>query len=339
MTILALLSLTAATAQSQMRLGSTHRIAIATGWQFREVGKDGWRPATVPGCVHTDLLNNKLIDDPFYRDNEQKLQWIGKTDWEYQTTFSVTPEILARDNIDLVFEGLDTYANVFLNDQSLLNTDNMFRTWRADCKRLLRPGANSLRIRFRSPINEVLPLMAKLNYQLPAGNDQGEKTSPHTRKAPYQFGWDWGPRFVTSGIWRPVFLEAWDKARVDDLQILPRKITADSAFLTAMVEVESSVSGNATLVLNSPTDNTVAMRQEVTLAKGSNRFALDFKIIHPALWWPNGLGAHPLYTFKARILINGKPVDEKTSRTGLRSLELRQEPDESGKSFTFVIND
>jgi beta-mannosidase len=308
MTILALLSLTAATAQSQTRLGSTHRITIATGWQFREVGKEDWRPATVPGCVHTDLLNNKLIDDPFYRDNEQKQQWIGKTDWEYQTTFSVTPGILARDNIDLVFEGLDTYANVFLNDASLLNADNMFRTWRTDCKRLLRPGANTLRIRFRSPINEVLPLMAKLNYQLPAGNDQGEKTSPHTRKAPYQFGWDWGPRFVTSGIWRPVSLEAWDKARVEDLHILPKQVTAAAASLTAEVEVVANSNASATIILDNLTDKNVAAKREVNLAPGSNRVALDFVVARPALWWPNGLGAHPLYTFKARLLINGVPV-------------------------------
>ena len=106
------------------------------------------------------MLRNKLIPDPFYRDNEKSLQWIGLTDWEYQTTFNVTPEILERDNIDLVFEGLDTYANVYLNNESLLNADNMFRTWRTDCKRLLRAGANTLRIRFRSPINEVLPLEA-----------------------------------------------------------------------------------------------------------------------------------------------------------------------------------
>src|SRR5436309_2672341 len=153
--ILFLLALTCYNSQSQTRVraqNSTYRIAIATGWQFREVGKDGWHPAIVPGSVHTDLLNNKLIDDPFYRDNERRLQWIGKTDWEYQTTFNVTPEILERDNIDLVFEGLDTYANVYLNNESLLNADNMFRTWRTDCKRLLRAGANTLRIRFRSPI-------------------------------------------------------------------------------------------------------------------------------------------------------------------------------------------
>ena len=176
MPILVLLTLTVVSSQSQTRLGKKNAmrsstIMLETGWQFHEVGKDVWYPAIVPGCVHTDLRHNKLIEDPFYRDNEQQLQWIGKTDWEYQTTFSITPDILRHTNIDLVFEGLDTYANVFLNGQPLLNTDNMFRTWRADCKRLLRPGANTLRIRFRSPINEVLPRMAKMSYQLPAGND------------------------------------------------------------------------------------------------------------------------------------------------------------------------
>src|SRR3954469_25234376 len=172
------------------------RVPLQSGWRFREVGKDAWHNATVPGCVHTDLLNNKLIEDPFYRDNEQKLQWIGKTDWEYQTTFNVTPDILKHQHLELVFEGLDTYAEVFLNDTSLLKADNMFRVWRADAKSALHAGLNTLRIRFRSPIKEILPVMAKLSYQLPSPNDQGEKTYPYTRKAPYQFGWDWGPRFV-----------------------------------------------------------------------------------------------------------------------------------------------
>jgi beta-mannosidase len=341
MPILALLTLTVGTSNSQTKpaqKSGTHRISVNTGWQFREVGKDDWRPATVPGCVHTDLLNNKLIDDPFYRDNEQKLQWIGKTDWEYQITFNVTPEVLARENIDLVFEGLDTYANVFLNDESLLNADNMFRTWRTDCKRLLRAGSNTLRIRFRSPINEVLPLMAKLDYQLPAGNDQGEKTSPHTRKAPYQFGWDWGPRFVTSGIWRPIYLEAWDKARLDDLHILPKKVTAAAASLTAEVEVVANNNASATIIVDNLTDKKMVVKREVNLTHGVNRVAVDFVIKRPALWWPRGLGAQSLYAFKARLLVNGKPIDERATRTGLRSVELRQQPDASGKSFTFVIN-
>ena len=124
---------------------------INAGWQFREVGKTDWHDATVPGCVHTDLLANKLIDDPFYRDNEKKQQWIGKKDWEYRTTFKVTPQTLARENVELVFEGLDTYAQVYLNEQLVLNADNMFRTWRVDAKPALKAGDNTLRIVFRSP--------------------------------------------------------------------------------------------------------------------------------------------------------------------------------------------
>src|SRR6266481_2340808 len=341
--ILALLMLTAGTAQSQTRLGresGMRRVSIAvdTGWRFREAGKDKWYPASVPGCVHTDLLDNKLIDDPFYRDNEQKLQWIGKTDWEYQTSFNLTTEIFARKNLELVFAGLDTYSDIFLNNEPLLSTDNMFRTWRVDAKRLAKAGANILRIRFRSPINQVLPVMAKIDYELPASNDQGEKTSPHTRKAPYQYGWDWGPRFVTSGIWRPVSLEAWDDARIADLQILPRDIHGDLAKLTAEIEVVAGADNDAVVVLDNLSDKNVVAQQRVKLTPGTNRVAFDVAISHPKLWWPNGLGAHPLYTFQARLMVAGKLVDQASRRTGLRALELRQQRDDSGKSFNFVIN-
>src|SRR6266550_3350972 len=297
--ILFLLALTCYNSQSQTRLRAENNMAkikipVPTGWEFREVGKDAWAKAVVPGCVHTDLLSNKLIEDPFYRDNEQKQQWIGKTDWEYQTTINATPALLTHKRIELVFEGLDTYANVFLNDEPVFNADNMFRTWRVDCKRFLKPGANTLRIRFRSPINEILPLMAKMKYELPASNDQGEKTSPHTRKAPYQYGWDWGPRFVTSGISRPVSLEAWDNARLADLHILPGKIEADVANVTAEVEIIAGVNTDATIVVDNLTDKNVASQRDVSLMPGTNRIAVNIAIPHPALWWPNGLGAHPL---------------------------------------------
>ena len=331
------------TPQTQTRQGGASptrsvKTSLNTGWQFREVGKDSWHPATVPGCVHTDLLSNKLIEDPFYRDNEQKQQWIGKTDWEYQTTFRVGPEMLSRDQIELVFEGLDTYADVFLNNAPLLSADNMFRSWRIECKPLLKAGDNSLRIRFRSPINEVLPVMAKMSYQLPASNDQGEKTSPYTRKAPYQYGWDWGPRFVTSGIWRPIYLEGWNQARVSDLHILPKEVNQESAKLTANIEIMAVDFNSARIIVENLRDKNVAVSKEVNLMPGRNLLKLDFAIPHPALWWPNGLGEHPLYTFKARLVIAGKLIDEATTRTGLRGLNLRQQPDASGKSFTFEIN-
>ena len=313
-------------------------IPLQRDWFFREVGKPTWYPATVPGCVHTDLLSNKLIEDPFWRDNEKKQQWIGKTDWEYRTSFNVTAQLLKHTKVELVFEGLDTYANVFLNDALLLNADNMFRTWRVDAKPLLKPGLNTLRIHFRSPINEILPIMAKMQYELPAGNDQGEKTSPHTRKAPYQYGWDWGPRFVTSGIWRPAHLEAWNEARLDDLHLLPRKISEQAANMTAQVEVVASGDVAAKIIVENLTDKNVVATQEVKLAPGTNKFGLDFVVPRPSLWWPNGLGPQPLYTFKARLLIDGKLADQFLRRTGLRSLELKQEKDAAGKSFTFIVN-
>ncbi|HEU4432849.1 MAG TPA: hypothetical protein VFR51_05590, partial [Pyrinomonadaceae bacterium] len=159
--MLLVLSFVVANGQPATNSGKTV-ISIDAGWQFREAGKPDWHNATVPGCVHTDLLANKLIEDPFYRDNEKKQQWIGKTNWEYRTTFKITPQIMNRENVELVFEGLDTYAEVYLNDQLLLNADNMFRTWRINAKQALKTGDNSLRILFRSPINEILPVMAKL---------------------------------------------------------------------------------------------------------------------------------------------------------------------------------
>ncbi len=330
----------AASAQTSKdsRQGARARIFLHAGWKFREAGKGEWRAATVPGCVHTDLLADHLIVDPFYRDDEPKLQWIGKTDWEYQTTFDAPPTLLQREHVELVFEGLDTYAAVTLNGSVLLEADNMFRTWRVDVKRLLKPGANTLHITFRSPVNEILPLMAKMSYQLPASNDQGEKTSPFTRKAPYQYGWDWGPRFVTSGIWRPVSLEAWDAARVESLRVVQNQLGRDSAQLTAEVEVVSAGERDATVVVENLTDKSAPVAQPVKLAAGKNKVAVNFQINRPRLWWPNGMGEHPLYELRARLLVGGRQVDESSARVGLRTVELRQQPDKDGKSFTFVVN-
>ena len=336
--ILSLIFLFAANGEAQIVAPRT-QISLNDNWQFREATKSDWKPAIVPGCVHTDLLANKLIEDPFYRDNEKNLQWIGKTDWEYKTTFQVSPEILKRQNLEIVFDGLDTYANVFLNDKPILDADNMFRTWRVNVKDSLKQGENVLRIKFRSPINEILPRMAKLDYELPAVNDQGEKTSPYTRKAPYQYGWDWGPRFVTSGVWKPVKLEVWDNARIEDLQIKQNKLSKESADLSAVVEVIASNDVDARIEIENLTDKKIVWNTGlIKLSKGLNKLALDFAMANPKLWYPIGLGEQSLYNFKAKLIVDKKQIDEQTKRTGLRTLELLQKPDEYGKSFTFVVN-
>src|SRR6266700_1325560 len=154
---------------------------------------DGWMPATVPGCVHTDLLANRKIADPFFGQNEKDQQWIDKVDWEYRTTFSVDEGLLSREKIELDFRGLDTYAEVFVNGASVLTADNMFRSWRVAVKPRLRKGENTLLVRLRSPITHVKAAYDHLGYTLPANNDQATPmVSMFTRKAPYHFGWDWG---------------------------------------------------------------------------------------------------------------------------------------------------
>ena len=133
-------------------------VSLNSNWEFRQVldspaaGEAPWHPAQVPGVVHTDLLQNKLIPDPFYRANESTLQWIENASWEYRSTFQAAPDVLKRAHIELVFEGLDGPCDVYLNDKQILTANNAFREFRVDVKPLLKTGANQLRVVFPSPI-------------------------------------------------------------------------------------------------------------------------------------------------------------------------------------------
>lgn len=313
-------------------------VSLATGWQFREVSNGRWYPASVPGCVITDLLANGLIDDPFRRDNAEKIQWVGRTYWIYQTTLLASSDLLAFQNIALVFKGLDTYAKLFLNGIPLASTDNMFREWRLDCKKVLRPGPNVLEVHFASAINRVLPGLRQVAHPLPAPSDPGEKTSPYTRKAPYQYGWDWAPRLVNAGIWKPVLLEAWNHARIADLQIFQESLQPEAAHLTVNLELLSTAYTKARVSVQEVSSGRALFEGDFQLQPGSNRVAAAAIIQKPSLWWPNGLGPQPLYTLEAQLSVAGKLLDRASRRIGLRTLELRQQSDAWGKSFEFVVN-
>jgi beta-mannosidase len=326
---------------------------LHTGWQFRALAADAahpgieqWRTAEVPGVVQMDLLRNKAIPDPFYRDNEAGLQWIGLTDWEYQTTFDVDAATLQRGHVELLFKGLDTYADVFLNDAHILKADNMFRYWRVSAKDKLRVGKNTLRIVFYSPIKLMMPKVKAMPYRLPTVkqvqdiSEEGIATDPYTRKAPYNYGWDWGPRFVTLGIWQPVELVAWDDTRIDNFHIKQKKITKDEAQLVAELDVVSAVAGEATVAVqhDGADKKSASVEQKVRLEVGENHISVPMTIAKPELWYPNGYGAQPLYKFNA-TLTRGKVTEDKAAlRTGLRSIELRRELDQWGRSFAFYVN-
>jgi len=339
-----LLASISATAATQKQL-----VPLTSGWEFHQLisgpvvaaasstGNDAseWHPGAVPGCVHLDLLRNQLIPDPFYRDNEAKLQWIENADWEYRTTIQAAPTLLQQKNIDLVFEGLDAYAKVYLNDKLVLTADNMFREWRVDVKNDLKPGANQLRVVFPSPL--------KAASEIAANDPWRERThveaKTYVRKAAYQYGWDWGPRFVTSGIWRPARLEAWNDARISNIQIRQLDVNSAVAHLLAEVEVTSSAAGNASVsVAYGVTGKPAEASRSIQLQPGVNHVTIPIDIASPSLWYPAGYGSQPIYKFQTQLKIGKTVEDEAVAKTGLRSVVLRREPDRWGRSFEFVIN-
>jgi beta-mannosidase len=328
-------------AQTQPKPAQNAVLALDHGWQFRQVTsapqepEAGWLPATVPGDVHLDLLANKKIDDPFYRDNEPKLQWIENESWEYRLTFDVTPAMLARSNVDLVFNGLDAAAQVSVNGVEVLAADNMFRIWRVPVKGHLHAGKNLLRVVFPSPIKAAQEVAARDPWQPKTKTE----AKTYIRKAAYEYGWDWGPHFVTSGIWRPAQIEAWDKVRIADFAIRQRDVSSAVAHADAEVEVEAASAGSARVSVQY-TDNgkPVTLTTLATLHAGSNVIDLPVEIRQPKLWYPAGYGDQPLYEFTAQVGVGGQPVETRKVKAGLRSIVLDRHLDQWGRSFQLIVN-
>jgi beta-mannosidase len=320
-------------------------IELNENWQFRQAGKDNWMPAKVPGTVHTDLLANKIIEDPYYRVNEKQLQWIDKADWEYRNIFIAGDDVLACEKIELEFKGLDTYAKVYLNGELLLEADNMFRTWVIDVKEKVKHGENELTILFESPTRKGLDALKKFGFQLAADNDQSEngemgsdRVSPYVRKAPYHFGWDWGPRLVTSGIWRGIELRAWGEGRIENVQIITENLSKNQAGLITKIELDVQKTGKYSV--NISLDSILNYSGTWNLEFGIKSLEIPIFIENPELWWPNGLGDQKLYTITVEILKNNEVIDRQETTIGLRTARLVQDPDPDGqgRSFYFEVN-
>ncbi|PIF03437.1 MAG: beta-mannosidase [Draconibacterium sp.] len=337
--LIALLALTSCTKKELLL-----ETELNSNWSFKQVDKGDWLPATVPGTVHTDLIDNKKIEDPFYRLNEHDVQWVDKVDWEYKTVFDLNPLQYKKEKIELVFEGLDTYADVFLNDSLILNADNMFRQWKVEVKNIIKEKGNQLKIVLKSPIKEGIKKHDANDYLITfSGNDLAEigkvegnkRVSVFTRKAGYHFGWDWGPRLVTSGIWRPIKIKAWDKAKIQDLFIQQKTVTESVATLKAMLEIESLADNKATISISN--DKNQLATKTIQLKKGTNIYDVDFEIKNPKLWWSNGLGEQHLYKIDASLVVDNQ-IATATDKIGIRTIEFVREKDADGTSFYFKLN-
>lgn len=302
----------------------SQRNLSSENWKFKNSKDQNWLPAKVPGTVHLDLMDNKVIPDPFKDENEKKVQWVENEDWEYQTRFTVSSQELKNDNIDLVFNGLDTFSEIYLNGKLLKKTDNMFRKWNIPVKQYLKPGNNALQIKFQSAVNTGKELAKKVPFTMP------ESPRSFVRKAQYQFGWDWGPRLVTAGIWKDVTLEFWNNAKIITVKDIQNN-SEKASDLHFEVEIYAQNAGDYTLDLNK-------IHQKIALKKGTNTISVPYDTKGMKLWQPNGRGEANLYDFKIKLSKDLKNIDVKDIRIGLRTVELIQEKDEKGKSFYFKVN-
>lgn len=322
---------------------SSEVIILDSGWEFAKAGTKKWMPATVPGTVHQDLMRQNQLPNPFYGTNEKKIQWVENEDWEYKTSFIVSEEQLIRDDAQLIFEGLDTYADVYLNGALVLKAENMFVGYTLPVKSILRKGENLLHIYFHSPIRQTLPQYASNGFNYPADNDHlDEHLSVFSRKAPYSYGWDWGIRMVTCGIWRPVTLRFYDVASVTDYHVKQLSLTDEKARLSNEILIHKITPGETLteikIEITLEDDFVSEVTRQVILKPGMNQITLPAEISSPERWMPNGWGKPVLYDFSVQVVTHGQTVAEKSHRIGLRTVRVVNEKDKDGESFYFEVN-
>lgn len=304
------------------------KISLNSNWQFKGIDTLNWQSASVPGNIFTDLLDHKIIDDPFVLNNEEKVQWVSKKSWEYKTSFSLSNDVLKKNNIELNFDGLDTYATIFLNDSIIGETNNAFKTYIFDIKKTAKL-TNKLRIVF-TKTDEIETVLANKNpYKLPPD------TRIYTRKAQFQYGWDWGPVLNTSGIWKDVSIKSWNDYKVDNIYIKQEKLTNTKATLLAEITIKSDVELESEITAKVDSLN---FNKKIQLKKGIHTYTIPLEIENPQLWWTFNLGDPHLYQFEFELTSNGIIKDKKSIKKGIRTIKLISERDSIGESFYFELN-
>jgi len=318
------------------------RIDLTGKWEFKAVDAYKalprglrsvlrWMSAKVPGTVHTDLLANRKIPNPFYRMNEKDVQWVDSVQWVYRREFRVSDSFLEEDAVHLLADGLDTYATILCNGRVLGETSNMFVEHRFNIKRHLRPGRNILEIRFDSPAHCSKALEKKYGAL-------GAAVEPHriyTRKAQYSFGWDWGPKLTTSGIWRNISIQSFSGGKLQHPLMKVVSLNKRQAVIQVSTEIERTGKKALRLRIGVVGEGGKCER----LVRVTRRSAtVRLRVPNPRLWWPNGYGEQPMYTMLFSLSVDGKEIDGMAVPFAIRTVRLIQEKDREGKSFIVEVN-
>jgi beta-mannosidase len=327
-----LLVLLAATLSTHILQSRPYEQALSTGWEFRKTGDPGWMPAKVPGNCFTDLFENGIIPDPFSGANEAGLRWVDTCDWEYRLFFNADSILLRCENIRLRFDGLDTYAEVLLNGKRILLADNMYRTWETDVRSILRFGRNELTVRFSAALRKAATLAAAYPQRLPGGD------RVFVRKAAFHWGWDFGPRFLGCGIWKPVVITGWNHLRITDAYVRSQHSGKNDAKLKLRVQLESTV--DRKVLLRTSVENAAQeeVDREVKLRHGIQTVEFDFNLRDVKRWWTHQLGDPFSYEFLVSVAAPGMDTAVRRFSFGVRDLKLVQRRDSIGESFYFTLN-
>jgi beta-mannosidase len=307
-------------------------VTLTENWKFKNASSDTWYPASIPGSIHTDLYSNNLIPDPFSGNNEKLLQWIDTCNWVYQTSFNKPKDLKKGDRFELIFEGLDTYADVYLNDSLLFSANNMFIPWIKEIELEKLKEENKLTLVFKSTLKEEQQKYKTLPYELPGGS------RVVTRKAAYQYGWDWAPTYVSGGIWQHIKLQYWNTAIIRNIQTKIETLNPEKALISIEVEIESDIDFNAAIKLECQNQKLRKSFDYISIKKGTQSYELKFEIEKPKLWWVHNLGEPYLYRVDISLKSKNVQIDKKGFQFGLRTIELVRQKDDSGETFYVELN-
>ena len=301
-------------------------VKLHENWTVSSAHSKQSYPATVPGNIYSDLMDNEIIEDPFVGKNEHKVQWVSDSVWVYKSTFNLPKAVLNKQHITLNFDGLDTYATVLLNGEALLNTNNAFRNYTVQVKDLLT-AENAIEIQFEPTSTYENKAKAELDVTMPEGN------RIFTRKAQFQYGWDWGPVLNTSGIWKDIYIKAWDVAAIDHIYLEENGYTVEKASFNVNVALT-----NPAVVGSSIEVEVAGKRFIIEVDEKQTVYTVPVNIENPTFWWPHNLGIPHLYTVDIRLRNDGEVLDAKQLKHGIRTVELVTTTDAMGESFYFKIN-
>lgn len=290
-----------------------------------------WLTAKVPGDVHSTLIERNIIDHPYFGHNDIKSRWIEDEEWWYRGQFNYEVTEKSDERHELIFEGLDTFATVFVNGLEVGTTNNMLMAHAFDVTRIIRNGWNCIAVKF-DPLrkhHEQKELFQWSSYT---------KERPWIRKAAMNFGWDWGPRMVTVGIWGAVRIERKSVAKLNSVFARTADASRDEATVLIDVEVKAyskHLHLDCEIILLDQAGQRVA---EDRIAVEGTTASVDLVLNSPQLWWTHDLGQPYLYELQVHLFADGQQVDSRQQTLGIRTLELELQDENDNPSFAFLLN-